>query len=568
MKKAWNINEELSYQEMAENKLVVKLCSEEEHQRVLEGVPWTFANWAVIAERWRKGVAPADYKSTKIRLWLQVHNVPAELREGTAPSELASLVGRVIKDELEDGKKDFQRRKWDRFRIEIDVNIPIRHGVYMLDEEEDPLWIEFKYERLPNFCYRCGRLSHELEQCTYEVEDPSNRRKFGPQLRAEHKQCSGTNQEVLRKRGIINVEVHDDLPAASNGDEMEWNPTVPESGTRCLTKNQMSAKSLDKSVEQCVKHRPMQTLEIGNMVTDAEEREDGEDGSRSESRAGGPNNMDLLISFIQSANQQCGPDSCLSGRASWMEAVNSLSPQIIGLLETKMKATVVEGLKFRLGFHNCFGVDCWGRSGGLALFWDDSVSIEIKNYSHWHIDAVVREKDEFRLTLFYGDPVASNRKLSWNLLRHLHSMSNLQWVILGDFNEILCANEAQGGRQRNNWQMENFRRVLNDCNLSDIGFSGDPFTFSNHREGGAEFRARLDRVLANEDWRKKFSRAAVTHVHLHASDHQLIVLETERKYRMKKKSCFDLKLCGWITQTMARRWKTFGLSMALGREDG
>ncbi|KAL9678625.1 hypothetical protein QQ045_016473 [Rhodiola kirilowii] len=133
------------------------------------------------------------------------------------------------------------------------------------------------------------------------------------------------------------------------------------------------------------------------------------------------------------------------------EAVKSLSPQIVGMLETKMKATVVEGLKFRLGFHNCFGVDCWGRSGGLALFWYDSVNVEIKNYSHWHIDAVVREKNEFKLTLFYGDPVVSNRKDSWSLLRRLRSMSNLQWVILGDFNEILCANESQGGRPRNNW---------------------------------------------------------------------------------------------------------------------
>ncbi|KAL9667861.1 hypothetical protein QQ045_002230 [Rhodiola kirilowii] len=117
-------------------------------------------------------------------------------------------------------------------------------------------------------------------------------------------------------------------------------------------------------------------------------------------------------------------------------------------------------------------------------------------------------------------------------------MSNLQWVILGDFNEILCANETQGGRQRNNWQMDNFRRVLNDCNLSDLGFSGDPFTFSNHREGGAECRARLDRVLADDEWRKKFPRAAVTHVHLHASDHQLIVLETDRRYRIKRKKLF------------------------------
>ena len=26
-------------------------------------------------------------------------------------------------------------------------------------------WVNFKYERLPNFCYQCGLLSHTLKDC-------------------------------------------------------------------------------------------------------------------------------------------------------------------------------------------------------------------------------------------------------------------------------------------------------------------------------------------------------------------------------------------------------------------
>lgn len=38
-------------------------------------------------------------------------------------------------------------------------------------------WIQFKYERLPNFCYRCGLFGHALRDCSesmgsnYQVED-------------------------------------------------------------------------------------------------------------------------------------------------------------------------------------------------------------------------------------------------------------------------------------------------------------------------------------------------------------------------------------------------------------
>lgn len=32
--------------------------------------------------------------------------------------------------------------------------------------ERDPIWLRFKYERLPNFCYYCGCLGHLERECT------------------------------------------------------------------------------------------------------------------------------------------------------------------------------------------------------------------------------------------------------------------------------------------------------------------------------------------------------------------------------------------------------------------
>ncbi|KAL9664936.1 hypothetical protein QQ045_020345 [Rhodiola kirilowii] len=173
MKKARNINDNL-----------VK-----EQRKAIEGGPWTFMGWAVIVEKWKKGMTPADYNYSKIRLWLQVHNVPTELREGSTPVELASLVGKVVKDDLQDKKKDFQRRKCDCFRVEV-------------DENNEYIWIEFKYERLPIICYRCGRLSHDQKQCRFDVEDPSNPKKIGLHLRADYQRSTEANQPNGSRRGV------------------------------------------------------------------------------------------------------------------------------------------------------------------------------------------------------------------------------------------------------------------------------------------------------------------------------------------------------------------------------
>ncbi|KAL9691576.1 hypothetical protein QQ045_012000 [Rhodiola kirilowii] len=57
--------------------------------------------------------------------------------------------------------------------------------------------------------------------------------------------------------------------------------------------------------------------------------------------------------------------------------------------------------------------------------------------------------------------------------------------------------------------MENFRGAIEDYGLSDLGFTGHPYTFSVHREGEFEVQARLDRVLADDNWRRSFPRFEV-----------------------------------------------------------
>lgn len=51
------------------------------------------------------------------------------------------------------------------------------------------------------------------------------------------------------------------------------------------------------------------------------------------------------------------------------------------------------------------------------------------------------------------------------------------------FNEILQLSEKQGGRDRPERQIENFKDVLSDCELRDLGFMGPPFTWCNNKDG-------------------------------------------------------------------------------------
>nr|GEX52310.1 retrotransposon protein, putative, unclassified [Tanacetum cinerariifolium] len=58
-------------------------------------------------------------------------------------------------------------RPFLRFRVEVDLTVPLCPGIELPRYGVKPLFVSFKYERLSNFCYACGRLGHDDETCTY-----------------------------------------------------------------------------------------------------------------------------------------------------------------------------------------------------------------------------------------------------------------------------------------------------------------------------------------------------------------------------------------------------------------
>ena len=98
-----------------------------------------------------------------------------------------------------------------------------------------------------------------------------------------------------------------------------------------------------------------------------------------------------------------------------------------------------------------------------------------------HIDLIIDHgvDDAKRFTGFYGDPMTTNQENSWSLLRMLSNRFNLPWVCVGDFNEILFANEKQKWLDKLERQMQGFQDAFEFCKLKDLGISGFPFTWCN-----------------------------------------------------------------------------------------
>ncbi|KAF5480159.1 hypothetical protein F2P56_000925 [Juglans regia] len=180
----------------------------------------------------------------------------------------------------------------------------------------------------------------------------------------------------------------------------------------------------------------------------------------------------------------------------------------------------MELCRVKLKFANCLTVDASGHSGGLALLWKKDVKLEVISYSSSHIDAWVEEDSkQWFLTRIYGQPKASRRIETWNLIRGLPKGHSDPWLVFGDFNEIPTQREKWGGRNRLVQQMLDFYQLLSDSNLKDIGFSSQRYTWCNKREDSALVSERLNKFLGNLSWCNMFGRAAIFHGFSSSSDH-------------------------------------------------
>ncbi|XP_074315071.1 uncharacterized protein LOC141651251 [Silene latifolia] len=199
-------------------------------------------------------------------------------------------------------------------------------------------------------------------------------------------------------------------------------------------------------------------------------------------------------------------------------------------------------VKERLDGYFGIEVDSVGRSGGLAMLWRKEVDCVFGSASVHHMDFTIREEGrEWRLTGFYGWPSVADRHLSWELLRLLKSQSQLPWVCIGDFNEILFSTEMKGG-SRPQRQMNNFRAAMEDCGLRDAPWEGYNFSYDNGQVGEANRQSMIDRALISPSWLDLYPYAKLLYLNREWSDHapiNLVLNFREREEVKRSKFKFE-----------------------------
>jgi hypothetical protein len=68
-------------------------------------------------------------------------------------------IGKILKLDNNNSSRLISRQ-FIRFKIEINISLPLALRFYMPCDGSKPRWIAFKYEHLDDYCTSCGLIGH------------------------------------------------------------------------------------------------------------------------------------------------------------------------------------------------------------------------------------------------------------------------------------------------------------------------------------------------------------------------------------------------------------------------
>ena len=130
---------------------------------ILDRSPWSFDKRLVMVKRFTNDVSPENVTFQRSPFWIRVFNIPIKSMNATVGNYIANEIGIPLL--VDAPKSGLAWGPFLRIRVDVDITKPLMRGKMIQIEGMEKGWVQFKYERLPIYCYRCGILGHQEREC-------------------------------------------------------------------------------------------------------------------------------------------------------------------------------------------------------------------------------------------------------------------------------------------------------------------------------------------------------------------------------------------------------------------
>lgn len=173
MCQVWGLVGKVIIRTLGSGKFLFQFFHWREKEKVMMGRPWCFEQSLLILNEVIGNEQPMDVVLNKSPFWVRIENLPFNCRSDAHVREAAINLGEML--EIEEDILGIEKDR--RIRVLMDVSKPLRRTQKIVNREGRAVRVNFKYERLPFFCFMCGMMGHSDKDC---LKVPEEQQKRGP----------------------------------------------------------------------------------------------------------------------------------------------------------------------------------------------------------------------------------------------------------------------------------------------------------------------------------------------------------------------------------------------------
>ncbi|XP_020243146.1 uncharacterized protein LOC109821366 [Asparagus officinalis] len=221
----------------------------------------------------------------------------------------------------------------------------------------------------------------------------------------------------------------------------------------------------------------------------------------------------------------------IAGNSNQKTQFSPLDPQynipFIALLETKLKEEKMEFIyQYNIPFIALLET---------KLKEEKMEHIARKFARDWNWISNVQEAVSCLMSVVYASNQRENRKRLWQDLLEIKQNVNCPWLVGGDFNAIISAEEKMGGAPISDADTEDFQNFISSSQLLHIKSIGCFYTWNNKQDANTRVWSRIDRILINDRWLHHYTSSQVEFLVPMCSDHSpALVSVGEEDFQGKK----------------------------------
>lgn len=123
--------------------------------RVLRQAPWNIRGAMLVLREWDVDSTLQELSFDMAPLWVQIHGLPLGHMTKTSTLELGLKARKVLEVDFDETKKVWGIA-YLRALVMVDLSQPLYLGFPLERPNKSPIWIQYRYERISEWCLHCG----------------------------------------------------------------------------------------------------------------------------------------------------------------------------------------------------------------------------------------------------------------------------------------------------------------------------------------------------------------------------------------------------------------------------